>query len=147
MIKYCLSRWNENQQKLRHQLEIDIALNVCNYEYLVKLITKFILGKEWDAENITVIDNGDYQGTLLFLIPQNTYQPAEYEYLMTYVGYGSCSGCDTLQAIQGEVSDILLEPEQVEDFMVLCKHLVANMILPYNIGWRASSEFEPVKYD
>ena len=75
-------------------------------------------------------------------------QPSESEYLMTYVGYGSCSGCDTLQAIQDwSIDDRLLEPEQVEDFMKLCKDLVTNMILPYNIGWRASSEFEPVKID
>lgn len=145
MIKYCFNRWNENQQKLRHQLQTDISLNECDYEYLVKLVTKFILGKEWDAENIAVIDNGDYQGTLLFLIPQNTYQPAEYEYLMTYVGYGSCSGCDTLQAIQSFRFNTPLEPEQVNDFMKLCKDLVTNMIRPYNIGWRASSEFEPVE--
>lgn len=112
------------------------------------MVTKFILGKEWDAENITVVDNGDYQGTQLFLIPRDTYQPSESEYLMTYVGYGSCSGCDTLQAIQDwSIDDRLLEPEQVEDFMKLCKDLVTNMILPYNIGWRASSEFEPVKID
>ena len=101
MIKYCLNRWNENHQKLRQQLETDTSLNGCDYKYLVELVTKFILGKEWDAENITVVDNGDYQGTQLFLIPEDTYQPSESEYLMTYVGYGSCSGCDTLQAIQG----------------------------------------------
>jgi len=148
MIKYCLNRWNENQQKLRQQLETDTSLNGCDYKYLVELVTKFILGKEWDAENITVIDNGDYQGTQLFLIPRDTYQPSESEYLMTYVGYGSCSGCDTLQAIQGcSFDDRLLEPDQVEDFMKLCKDLVTNMICPYNIGWRASPDFEPVGFN
>lgn len=99
-VKYCLDCWNKNQQSLREQLEKDASLNSCEYEYLVKLVTRYILGKEWDAENIIVVDNGDYQGTLLFLIPRDTYQPSEDEYLMTYVGYGSCSGCDTLQAIQ-----------------------------------------------
>ncbi len=148
MIKYCLNRWNENHQKLRQQLETDTSLNGCDYKYLVELVTKFILGKEWDAENITVVDNGDYQGTQLFLIPEDTYQPSESEYLMTYVGYGSCSGCDTLQAIQGwSLDDRPLDPDQVEDFMKLCKDLVTNMIRPYNIGWRASSDFEPVEFD
>lgn len=69
MIKYCLDCWNKNQQSLREQLEKDASLNSCEYEYLVKLVTRYILGKEWDAENIIVVDNGDYQGTLLFLIP------------------------------------------------------------------------------
>ena len=76
MIKYCLDCWNKNQQSLREQLEKDASLNSCEYEYLVKLVTRYILGKEWDAENITVVDNGDYQGTLLFLIPRDTYQPS-----------------------------------------------------------------------
>lgn len=143
MIKYCLDCWNKNQQSLREQLEKDASLNSCEYEYLVKLVTRYILGKEWDAENITVVDNGDYQGTLLFLIPRDTYQPSEDEYLMTYVGYGSCSGCDTLQAIQ-EHGENIPTPEQLKDFMSLCKDLVTNMIKPYNTGWRATSDFEPV---
>lgn len=67
----------------------------------------------------------------------------EYEYLMTYVGYGSCSGCDTLQAIQ-ECGENIPTPEQLKDFMSLCKDLVTNMIKPYNTGWRATSDFEPV---
>ena len=144
MIKYCLDCWNKNQQLLLDQIKTDTSLNDCNYEYLVKLVTKYILGKDWDAEQITTIDNGDYQGTLLFLIPKDTYQPCEYEYLMTFVGYGSCSVCDTLQAIQ-DWGEKVLTPEQVEDFMKLCKDLVTNMICPYNTGWRESAEFQPVE--
>ena len=144
MIKYCLDRWNKNQQTLRDQLEKDTSLNFCDYKYLVELVTRYILG--WDAENITVVDDGDYQGTQLFLIPEDTYQPFEYQYLMTYVGYGSCSGCDTLQAIQ-DYGEKPLTPEQVTDFMSLCKDLVTNMIKPYNIGWRETSEFEPVSVE
>lgn len=138
MIKYCLDCWNKNQQSLREQLEKDASLNSCEYEYLVKLVTRYILGKEWDAENIIVVDNGDYQGTLLFLIPRDTYQPSEDEYLMTYVGYGSCSGCDTLQAIQ-ECGENIPTPEQLKDFMSLCKDLVTNMIKPLILNllsWR-----------
>lgn len=145
MIKYCLDCWNKNQQSLRQQLETDTSLNDCDYKYLVELVTKYILGSEWDAENITVVDNGDYQGTQLFLIPKDTYQPSEYEYLMTYVGYGSCSGCDALQAIQDYRYNTPLTSNQVEEFMTLCKDLVTNMILPYNTGWRASPDFEPVE--
>jgi len=146
VIKYCLDRWNKNQQTLRDQLEKDTSLNFCDYKYLVELVTRYILGHGWDAENITVVDDGDYQGTQLFLIPEDTYQPFEYQYLMTYVGYGSCSGCDTLQAIQ-DYGEKPLTPEQVTDFMSLCKDLVTNMIKPYNIGWRETSEFEPVSVE
>lgn len=126
----------------------DTSLNECDYAYLVKLVTKYILGSKWDCDNITQVDNGDYQGTLLFLIPMDTYQPSEYEYLMTYVGYGSCSGCDTLMAIQ-EWPDEPTPPtsDQLDDYMSLCKDIVMNMICPYNTGWRSSPDFEPVNID
>lgn len=146
MIKYCLKCWNENQQRLCDHLTQDTKLNSCSYEYLVRLVVEKILGEEWDGEHITTIDNGDYQGTLLFLIPEVTYQPSESDYLMTYVGYGSCSGCDALQAIQDSCAE-LLTPKQVTAFMALCKDLITNMIKPYNIGWRESADFEPVSMD
>lgn len=101
MIKYCLRKWEENKEKLEKSLLEDKSLNTCDYKHLVEKVVEVILnngdGKTWDVGNITEIDNGDYQGTLLYLIPEDTYQPSEYEYLMTYVGYGSCSGCDTFR--------------------------------------------------
>jgi hypothetical protein len=151
MIKYCKEKWDKNKKKLEDVLREDTALNSCDYDYLVKLVVENILNDEtndygdtWDSKNITTVDNGDYQGTQLFLIPLKTYQPSEYEYLMTYVGYGSCSGCDTLQAIQCWYDKKPTE-EQVKDFMNLCKDLVCNMIKPYNCGWRNEEMFEDVK--
>lgn len=151
MIKYCLDKWNANHKRLEAVLAADTALNKCDYKYLVKLVVKHILNgpadsvidDEWDAENITEVDNGDYQGTLLFLIPRNTYQPSEYEYLMTYTWYGSCSGCDTLQSIQN-YGEEPINDRQLKMFMALCKDLVTNMIKPYNCGWRNEEEFETV---
>ena len=49
-----------------------------------------------DYERITVIDNGDYQGTLVFVVASKSYQPNDY--WVSTVDYGSCSGCDTYQA-------------------------------------------------
>lgn len=153
MIKYCLDKWNHNKNLLRKALQEDATLNDCDYTYLVKLVVKYILNEGekipycydyWDEENITTIDNGNYQGTLLWLIPKETYQPCESEYLMTYCSYGSCSGCDTLLAIQNWREGLLTE-EQIKDFMTLCKDLVCNMIKPYNCGWRNEDEFKPVE--
>lgn len=146
MIKYCLDQWNKNKEKLRIAVDNDTILRGrdYDYEYLVKLVVKHILGDGWDYKNITTIDNGDYGGTLLFLIPENTYQPSEYEYLMTYVNYGSCSGCDTLLSIQECSVD---DNDMLMDIMTLCKDLVANMICPYNIGWRNDSRFEQVDWE
>lgn len=149
MLKYCLEKWEKYKGELEEDIRQDATLNDCDYLYLVKKVVSIILngdGAEWDAGKITQIDNGDYQGALIFLIPMNTYQPTEYEYLMTYVDYGSCSGCDTLQAIQDWGEKKLTEP-QVKDFMTLCRDLVCSIIRPYNCGWREDEEFETVEYN
>lgn len=49
-----------------------------------------------ESEDITVLDHGDWQGTLLLTIPVEGYQPRYY--LATKVSYGSCSACDALQS-------------------------------------------------
>jgi hypothetical protein len=96
----------------------------------------------FDTENITEINNGDYSGTLLYLIPFDTYEPSESEYLMTYVGYGSCSCCDTLQGIQYSIDE---NDKHINDFMILCRDIVSHIIRPYNIGWREDAIFDTVE--
>lgn len=158
LIKYCYDKWNKNCDKLEKVIRGNQKkLKNCEYDYLVKLIVYNILNEDideysadkWDGENIITIDNGDYQGTLLFLIPQDVYQPNEAKYLMTYVNYGSCSVCDTLMNIQMDVpyadENETMSEQTVKDFMALCRDLVCHIIKPYNIGWRESEEFEPVK--
>ena len=152
MIKYCMKKWDENKDKLEAALRSGTTWNGCCYFDLVKLVVNQILNNgsddydayKWSADQITEIDDGDYQGTLIYVIPLSTYQPSESEYLMTYVWYGSCSGCDTLLAIQNYDDGSKLDDSQVRDFMALCKDIVSNMIKPYNTGWRASEEFDPV---
>lgn len=157
MIKFCLEKWDKNKDLLEKELRSRTDLNSCGYLLLVQLVVTHIFnggeqddhydygdGSKYDANHITEIDNGDYQGTLLFVIPRHTYQPCEWEYLMTYVGYGSCSGCDTLQGIQ-DWSDGPLTDNQVVDFMDLCKDIVQNTIRPYNFGWRHDDNFDPVE--
>ena len=152
MLKYCLDKWNKNKGLLEEKLRKDSTLNSCDYSHLVCLVVEFILNPrddyewddmEWDDKNITVVDNGDYQGTQLFLIPLKTYQPSEYDYLMTYVGYGSCYVCDALLSIQ-DWDDEPATETQIKDFMTLCKDLVTNMVKPYNSGWRFKEGFTEV---
>lgn len=148
MLKYCLEKWNKYKDVLETALRTDDTLYNCDYEYLVGLVTKHILNNgdndyRWSEDNITVIDDGDYQGTLLFLIPKKTYQPSEYEYLMTYIGYGSCSVCDHLQSIQPWEKRTLNDNE-VKNYMFLCKDLITNMVKPYNCGWREEERFTVV---
>lgn len=150
MLKYCLRKWDENKKKLEEELLKDPDLNKCQYIHIVEKVVEIILNTNeeylWNTEGITEIDDGNYQGTLLFLIPRKTYQPSEYEYLMTYAEYGSCSGCDTLQAIQ-DYGENLISEDQLKDFMALCKDIITNMIKPYNGGWRNEEEFTEVEFN
>lgn len=147
MLKFCKDAWYKNKDKLEAVIMMDTKLNHCDYSYLVELIVEYILNpsietdyEKFDTDAITVIDNGDYQGTLLFMIPRKTYQPSEYDYLLTYANYGSCSGCDTLLSIQ-DWGDKLPTENQIKDYMTLCKDLVCNIVKPYNCGWREDEEF------
>ena len=148
MLKILVRKWDENKDKLKQELSTRRGLNACEYKDLVKLTFEVIYNNgeddDWntlDVERMTEIDNGDYQGTLLYLIPFNSYQPSEYEYLMTYVGYGSWSGCDTLLNIQDYNDEQLLSESQVKAFMQLCKDILTNTIKPYNGGWRHEEDF------
>lgn len=151
MLKYCLTQWNKNEDKLKEVLSKNTELN--DYITLVKLTFDTIFnmdnkyGVELDIENITEINNGEYQGTLLYLIPFKTYQPYEYEYLMTYVNYGSCSGCDTLESIlsDGEYDSKVPTVQQLKDYMSLCRDLINNTVKPYNGGWREDEDFKTVE--
>ena len=123
----------------------------CKYSDLVKYVVKYILNEEigiceyddikFNLDNIYEIDDGDYQGTLLYVIPFDTYQPASFEYIMAHCNYGSCSGCDTLLAIQDETKDEV----KLDSYMTLCRHIVCNIVKPYNEGWRYNEIFKTVE--
>lgn len=159
MIKYCLIQWHNNEANLRKHL--GTKEEMLNYKYvdLLKLVVKYVLNGEdggvhdipeykylptHDVENITIIGDGKYQGCLLFMIPVKTYMPAEYEYLMTYVDYGSCTCCDLLLRIQYDPEHD--EDQLIKDIMTLCRDMVTRMIMikPYNTG-RDSELFETVE--
>ena len=148
MLKYCVQQWDKNKDKLRSAIQQDKNLQDCEYGYLVKLVVNHIfngnddeMALRWDANSITEVDNGSYQGTILWMIPLDTYQPDEGDYLLTFVNYGSCSGCDTLLHLQSVMVGNKLDDQIVRGFMSLCKDLVCNTIKPYNSGWRNEEIF------
>lgn len=150
MLKFCRDAWYENKDRLEAVIMKDTKLNSCQYGYLVELIVKHILNpsietnwEKFDADAIIVIDNGDYQGTILFMIPRKKYQPSANDYLLTYSYYGSCSCCDTLLSIQDWRSGVPTE-NQVKDYMSLCKDLVCNIVKPYNYGWQEDKRFATI---
>lgn len=157
MMKFSVEQWDKNKDRLEKDIRENFSYyNDANYRDLVAKVVDLIFNGEgsgeyfdgkYDSESITEINNGDYQGTLLYMIPLDTYQPSEYDYLMTYVGYGSCSGCDTLQSIQMWSFDDEFEEDKeqfVKDMMGLCLHIVQNTIKPYNTGWREDDKFNTV---
>lgn len=160
MINIMKIRWNKNRETLRKVLSERTDLNTIEYKELVKLTFDVIFNECNHESNryairthdqplnlnaITKIDDGDYQGTLLFLIPFDTYQPGENEYLMTYIGYGSCSGCDVLQGLQSFSANEKLDENQINGFMSLCKDIISNTIRPYNHGWREDELYLPAE--
>lgn len=152
MIKYALRKWDAGKDTLcriirqteererYHWSYTDIVKMVCRCIFNVNMIDG---DPTIDVDNITMIDNGDYQGTLLFMLPFDTCQPSESEYLMTFVGYGSCSGCDTLQSIQSD--DKYGHRDETDSYLTLCRDIVNNVIRPYNYGWRNKEMFDHVE--
>lgn len=99
-----------------------------DYKEIVKAVIE-ILGADSDygcpnPERIHVIDDGDYQGTLVFIIAAKGYQPNDYWFVK--VGYGSCSGCDTLESIRS-YDDNPPTQEQVKDYMTLALHIIQGL--------------------
>ena len=139
MIVEFVNAWEQNKEKLEEYFRTHKQTEYCHdYENLVKLLFDIVINSgievdpiwtynnKFDTDEITVIDNGDYQGTLIFILHKNTYQPDVSEHLYTHVNYGSCSGCDTLQAIHMYDYDKYPTEEQVQDYMMLCLHLLQN---------------------
>lgn len=130
MIQQYVDAFRENKKQFEKWVEsieeeityTDIlkqVINLClNPKYVGTL-------EELDENKVTEIDNGDYQGTLIYLIPRNCYQPMVSDYVYTSVFYGSCSGCDALLASQDwDCYNIKYDVDMVT---TIALHLVENM--------------------
>ena len=94
-----------------------------DYKDIVKTVIKAISDKNQyddpDYNRIHEINDGDYQGTLLYVIGSKGYQPSDYWFVK--VSYGSCSGCDTMQAIADSNED------QAEQYWTLALHVCQGL--------------------
>lgn len=128
MIKEFIKSWDKHKDELKEAMKNSKNHNSFEYRDIVKMLFTIVINPDieygkFDTENMLVIDDGDYQGTQIFILHEKTYQPNVSEYVYTNTYYGSCSGCDTLLAIQGWNDDLPSE-EQVKDYMTLCLHLL-----------------------
>jgi hypothetical protein len=139
MVDKFTKKWYENKDKLQHYFETNTTNNYDSYEQLVKVVLKYIINDgvenyhELDyneaiqIDKLISIDYGDYQGTLIYIFPEYTYQPSISETYYTFVDYGSCSGCDTLKGILTCYDDELPTEGIVKDLMTLSLHLIQNI--------------------
>ena len=130
MIQRFVDRFMEKRGILRESLG---KKHPDDYTELVRSVIDIIsidendsVDSEPDNNRVHIIDDGDYQGTLVFVIAEQGYQPCEYWYLR--ISYGSCSGCDTLESIR-EYEDGLPSEKQIDDYITLSLHIVQGLRL------------------
>lgn len=132
MIQKFVDRFMANQDALRAKFADEHP----SYEGIVRSVLEVVsdpegYGDEPDPERIHCIDDGDYQGTIVFVIASRGYQPDNYWYVK--FGYGSCSGCDTLQAIQYDTfGDEDWDPDkptekQIDQYVGVALHVVQGI--------------------
>ena len=135
MIKEFVAAWDQNKTKLEQYIRTHNQSEYNSYQKLVMILLDGVINPyfyevlgldTYDITKITVVDDGDYQGTQLFIIPKDTYQPSASDYIWTYQYYGSCSGCDALMAIS-EYDDGLPTEEQIKEYMALELHLLQRL--------------------
>lgn len=136
MIKKFVNAWDKNKGSLEDYIKTTNQCEYNSYDKLVRILFDKVINpyiKEqsegytdtFDIDRIHVIDDGDYQGTQLFIIPLDTCQPCSYDYVWTCHDYGSCSGCDLLMSISG-YDDGLPSDKQVHDYMKLLLNLLQS---------------------
>lgn len=130
MITEFIKKWEANKHLIERQFA---EKHPKDYKEIVKAVIEILDDKEDysrtpNSEIIHEINDGDYQGTLIYLIPERTYQPSNYWYVK--VGYGSCSGCDTLEAIKADNDGEWAAPpnkRQTKDYMTLALHIIQKL--------------------
>ena len=131
MESNIINQWDAHKRELNFFFETHLMSDYDDYEKIFRLVIKLILNGEGNSMNIsdkiTVIDDGDYQGTQLFICHEDVYQPEMNNYYITDNYYGSCSGCDTLLGILEYDEDKYPSEQQVKKFMQLALNMVQKM--------------------
>jgi hypothetical protein len=129
MIQRFCDRFIEKKEELAKMIRED---EPSSYKNLFEMVCKVLYDDDDpymspNYQKVHRIDDGHYQGTLLFVVPADDYQPSTY--WATKVGYGSCSACDTFQGIQDQRGwdDEEVTDQQVEDYLRIALHLVQEM--------------------
>ena len=128
MLDFIVEAWDRYKDDLRAAYaraayqDDEMNLELCSYQDIFKFTLKHLHLDWFRLSDLTIVDYGDYQGTLIFIIPYDTYQPGANETYYTIVEYGSCSGCDLLQNIQ-----IMTGADQINAFMNLSLNMLQRL--------------------
>lgn len=133
MIEEFTKRWFDRNHMVRAMFEFKMP---SSYSDIVTAVVSMLHDEDKygsiDPERIHEIDDGDYQGTLVYVIAASGYQPDEYWYVK--VGYGSCSGCDTLENIlsgnwghENEAEAQAWKKDAIDQLMTLALHIVQGL--------------------
>lgn len=126
MDKAIVAAWDKNKAKVQAVFE---SAHPEDYATVIRAVVQMLHdasdeSTKPDPERIHEIDDGYYQGTLVYVIGETGDMPDEYWYVR--VSYGSCSGCDTLEAIRC-YEDGVPSKDQVKQYMLLALHVVQGM--------------------
>jgi len=133
MINEFVKAWDQDKNKIKDFFEKN---HPENYSDIVLQVVKMLSESDLtgfgdhekpDPDRIHEIDDGDYQGTLIYVIGCGGYQPDKYWYVK--VGYGSYSGCDTLLNIRYSDCDTKPSKDQVKQYMMLALHIIQGLRL------------------
>lgn len=132
MIKEFVEAWDKNKSKLKNYFATTKQEEYDDYGKIVKALFDVVINPyfaenpyihTFDVDSMRTIDDGDYQGTQIFILHRDGYQPSCEDYVYTNTYYGSCSGCDTLESIRNYEDDVP-STSQLKDYMTLALHLL-----------------------
>ena len=124
MLKYCVDQQEKNKENLRSAFEnCDIY---SDYDAFARLVIENIFPK-WKNYKLDIQYYAEYQGEVVFFIHSDTW--SKEELFLSYLSYGSCSGCDALKAAT-EISET-----RVNDMMAIALNFIQNMTHPYSNGY------------
>jgi hypothetical protein len=122
MVQEFISQWEKNKDKLKQYFS---TKHPDSYLEIVKQLFLLVISG-FNVKNLTVLDHGDFEGTQIYIIPKDIYQPCTSDYVFTHNYYGSCSGSGTLEGIR-ESNDNKPKEKQVRDYMQLALNLVQKL--------------------
>lgn len=133
MIQKFVDRFMERKDLLAEQFKKEFP---SNYMDVVKGVMEILADEDdcWDSPDPSRIVKagwGSYQGEDLYVIGASGYSPDTY--WVVKVAYGSCSGCDTLEAIESERghnddwTETITTEQNINDLLTLALHIVQNI--------------------